>query len=170
MEIAVAVLGLSIIAAALIVAFARKGAAVRPDPRIDSLLSSQGAIAAQFQQTVAAQNQLSQRIDALSQRLGDSLKETTDKTAETLGSIGTRLSLIDEAQKNISALSGQVVSLQEILANKQSRGAFGQVQMEEIVRDGLPASLYAFQATLFNNSRPDCAIRLPGASASIVID
>src|SRR5205814_7281253 len=58
----------------------------------------------------------------------------------------------------------------EILANKQSRGAFGQVQMEEIVRDGLPANLYAFQATLSNNSRPDCVIRLPGASASIVID
>ena len=170
MEVAVVVLGLSIIVAALILAFARRGSAVRSDPRIDSVLSSQGAIAAQFHQTVAAQNQLSQRIAALNQRLGDSLKETTDKTAETLGSIGARLSAIDNAQKNITALSGQVVSLQEILSNKQSRGAFGQAQMEEIVRDGLPASLYAFQATLSNNSRPDCVIRLPGASASIVID
>lgn len=170
MEIAVVVLGLSLVAAALILAFARKGPAGRSDPRIDSLLSTQGAIAAQFQQTAASQNQLSQRIDALNQRLGESLKETTDRTAATLGSIGARLSVIDEAQKNITALSGQVVSLQEILSNKQSRGAFGQAQMEEIVRDGLPANLYAFQATLSNNCRPDCVIRLPGASASIVID
>src|SRR5215471_4216428 len=117
MEIAVLVLGLSIVAAALILAFVRRPMAERSDPRIDSLLASQGAISAQFQQTVAAQNQLSQRIDALNQRLGESLKETTDKTAETLGSIGTRLSAIDAAQQNITALSGQVVSLQEILSN-----------------------------------------------------
>jgi DNA recombination protein RmuC len=171
MEIALVVLAVSVVGAATIVALAltqrRPG---RSDARIDALLASQGAVQAHFQQTTAAQNQLSQRIDALNQRLGDSLKETTDKTAATLGSIGERLTVIDEAQKNITALSGQVVSLQEILANKQSRGAFGQVQMEEIVRDGLPASLYAFQATLSNNSRPDCIIRLPGASASIVID
>ena len=171
MEIAVAFLGLSLVAAALIIAFSRqRPKEPKADHRIDSLLSQQGAIAAQFQQSAVAQSQLSQRIDALNQRLGESLKETTDKTAQTLGSIGARLSAIDEAQKNITALSGQVVSLQEILANKQTRGAFGQAQMEEIVRDGLPANLFAFQATLSNNSRPDCVIRLPGASASIVID
>lgn len=141
-----------------------------PEPRLDTVIATQGAIAAQFQQTITAQNQLSQRIDALNQRLGESLRESTEKTAETLGSIGARLSAIDEAQKNITALSGQVVSLQEILANKQSRGAFGQAQMEEIVRDGLPPSLYAFQPTLSNNNRPDCVIRLPGASALMVID
>jgi DNA recombination protein RmuC len=170
MDTAVIILAFAILAAALILVLARRRSVEWADPRIDSLLSSQGAIAAQFQQTAAAQNQLSQRIDALNQRLGESLKETTDRTAETLGSIGARLTAIDAAQKNITALSGQVVSLQEILANKQSRGAFGQAQMEEIVRDGLPPSLYSFQATLSNNSRPDCVIHLPGASASIVID
>ena len=61
--------------------------------------------------------------------------------------------MIDEAQKNISALSGQVVSLQQVLSNKQARGAFGQAQMEEIVRDGLPATLYDFQFTLSNRNR-----------------
>jgi DNA recombination protein RmuC len=78
--------------------------------------------------------------------------------------------VIDEAQKNISALSGQVVSLQQVLSNKQARGAFAQVQMEEIVRDGLPSSLYDFQFTLSNRNRPDCVIRIPGNKALLVID
>ena len=78
--------------------------------------------------------------------------------------------MIDEAQKNISALSGQVVALQQVLSNKQSRGAFGQAQMEEIVRDGLPSSLYDFQFTLSNRNRPDCVIRIPGNKALLVID
>ena len=78
--------------------------------------------------------------------------------------------MIDEAQKNISALSGQVVSLQQVLANKQARGAFGQAQMEEIMRDGLPTRLYDFQFTLSNRNRPDCIIRIPGNKALLVID
>lgn len=93
-----------------------------------------------------------------------------EKTSKTLGSIGERLTVIDEAQKNISALSGQVVSLKDILSNKQARGAFGQAQMEDIVRDGLPPTLYEFQAKLSNNNRPDCVIRIPGAKALLVID
>ena len=174
MEISLVILALAILASALIVAVSarRRGGPVAPtpDPRLDSVLSSQGAIAAQFQQAVTAQTTLAQRIDALNQRLNESLKETTEKTAATLGSIGERLNVIDTAQKNITALSGQVMSLKEVLSNKQSRGAFGQAQMEEIVRDGLPSSLFEFQATLSNNSRPDCLIKLPGAGASIVID
>jgi DNA recombination protein RmuC len=78
--------------------------------------------------------------------------------------------VIDEAQKNISALSGQVTSLQQVLSNKQSRGAFAQTQMEEIVRDGLPTNLYEFQFTLSNRNRPDCIIRIPGNNALLVID
>ena len=78
--------------------------------------------------------------------------------------------MIDEAQKNISDLSGQVVSLQHVLSNKQARGAFAQAQMESIVRDGLPPTLYDFQFTLSNRNRPDCVIRIPGAKALLVID
>ena len=172
MEISLVVLALAILASAVTVGIAarRRAESQVPDPRLDSVLSAQGAIMAQFQQAVAAQNTLSQRMDALNQRLNESLKETTEKTATTLGSIGERLNVIDAAQKNITALSGQVMSLKEILSNKQSRGAFGQAQMEEIVRDGLPARLYEFQATLSNNSRPDCLIKLPGADSAIVID
>src|ERR1700731_1467879 len=135
MDFALLILAIAVVAAALIVAFAlvkARPALPQPDARLDTVLSAQGAISGQFQQTIAAQNQLSQRIDALNQRLGDSLKDTTDRTAATLGSIGERLTVIDEAQKKITALSGHVGSLKEGLSNKQSRGAFGQAQMEEI--------------------------------------
>ena len=165
MELALIVLAAAVVAGALILAFARpKPAAEQPaDPRLDEVIRGQGAIAEQFRQTSA-------QVEALKQRLGDSLSENATKTAETLGGIGARLTVIDEAQKNISALSGQVVSLQQVLSNKQSRGAFGQAQMEEIVRDGLPVSLYDFQFTLSNRNRPDCVIRIPGNKALLVID
>src|SRR5215469_15514187 len=110
MELGLIILAVALVAAAAIFAFARPKAPepARPDPRLDELIRGQGMMAGRFEQTVAAQNQLSTRLDDLNKRLGDSLKENTDKTAETLGSIQTRLNVIDEAQKNISALSGQV--------------------------------------------------------------
>ncbi|HLY06743.1 MAG TPA: DNA recombination protein RmuC [Rhizomicrobium sp.] len=142
--------------------------------RLEAVAAAQNEISGRFAQALAGQtelqNLLAGRLEALDRRLGESLTETASRTAETLGGIQTRLSVIDEAQKNITALSGQVVNLQEILANKQARGAFGQQQMEAIVADVLPPRLYSFQASLSNGSRPDCLIRLPNASAAIVID
>jgi DNA recombination protein RmuC len=176
MELGLIILAVAVVAAALIFALARPKAPAeaRPDPRMDTVISGQGAIAGQFQATLEAQAQLSrslaERIEALDKRLGENLKESASKTGETLGGIQARLTVIDEAQKNISALSGQVVSLQQVLSNKQARGAFAQVQMEEIVRDGLPSSLYDFQFTLSNRNRPDCVIRIPGNTALLVID
>jgi DNA recombination protein RmuC len=176
MELGLIILAVALVAAAAIFAFARpKPAPAAPsDPRLDTLLAKQGEIGGQFSATLQAQEALTrtlnERLAALEQRMGDSLKEQAAKTGETLGGIQTRLTVIDEAQKNISALSGQVVSLQQVLSNKQSRGAFGQAQMEEIVRDGLPSSLYEFQFTLSNKNRPDCIIRLPGHNALLVID
>jgi len=172
MELGLIILAVAVVAAAAIFAFARPKAPepARLDPRLDELLRGQGIVAGRFEQTIAAQNQLSTRLDDLNKRLGDSLKENTDKTAETLGGIQARLTVIDEAQKNISDLSGQVVSLQQVLSNKQARGAFAQTHMEEIVRDGLPPTLYDFQFTLSNRNRPDCVIRIPGNRALMVID
>ncbi|HYJ35988.1 MAG TPA: DNA recombination protein RmuC [Rhizomicrobium sp.] len=178
MELALIVLAVAVVLAAWLVAFARpKGAGVEPaapDPRLDTLLAKQGEIGGQFTQTVAAQEALTrllgERLEALEKRVGENLTDSATKTAATIAGIGERLTVIDEAQKNISALSGQVVSLQQVLANKQSRGAFGQAQMEEIVRDGLPSTLYDFQFTLSNRNRPDCVIRIPGNKALLVID
>jgi DNA recombination protein RmuC len=166
MELALILLSIAVIAGAVILAFVLRRPAAEPaglDPRLDEVIRGQGAIAEQFRQTSA-------QVEALKARLGESLSENATKTAETLGGIGARLTVIDEAQKNISALSGQVVSLQQVLSNKQARGAFGQAQMEEIVRDGLPTSLYDFQFTLSNRNRPDCIIRIPGNKALLVID
>ena len=78
--------------------------------------------------------------------------------------------MIDTAQKNLTELSSNMVSLQEILANKQARGAFGQMRMEAIVKDGLPAGAYTFQATLSNGKRPDCLLHMPNTPAGVVID
>jgi DNA recombination protein RmuC len=178
MEFALIVLAAAVVIGALILAFARPKPAkvepLAPDPRLDTLLAKQGEIGGQFTQTVAAQEALTrtlgERLEALEKRMGENLTDTATKTAASIAGISERLTVIDEAQKNISALSGQVVSLQQVLANKQSRGAFGQAQMEEIVRDGLPQTLYDFQFTLSNRNRPDCIIRIPGNKALLVID
>ena len=175
MELALIALAVAVVLGSAILAFARPRApAAPPDTRLDAVLSGQGDIAGQFKAAIQAQAELQrtldERIAALDKRLGENLTDSATKTAASIAGIGERLTVIDEAQKNISALSGQVVSLQQVLSNKQARGAFGQAQMEEIVRDGLPTSLYDFQFTLSNRNRPDCIIRIPGATALLVID
>ncbi|HEY4344590.1 MAG TPA: DNA recombination protein RmuC [Parvibaculum sp.] len=133
-----------------------------------------GRLAAMAQAQSLAQTALSQtlneRLDLVSTRMGVSLEESSTKTIETLGNLATRLAVIDEAQKNITALSTQVVGLQDILANRQARGAFGEVQLQDIVKSALPPSAYAFQATLKGGSRADCLVHLPNPPGSIAID
>lgn len=115
------------------------------------------------------QQAVNERLDSVSHRLGDSLEKTKQSTAENLHKLNERLAVIDRAQKNITDLAGQVTSLQSVLGNKQSRGAFGQWRMESIVQDGLPKNAYAFQHTLTNKSRPDCCVFLPD-QRPLVID
>jgi len=118
---------------------------------------------AQLQQTVH------ERLDAVSARLGDSMQSSTQQTTEHLQQLHARLAVIDSAQKHIGDLAAQVTTLQQVLGNKQSRGAFGQGRMEAIIQDGLPKDCYEFQATLSNKARPDCCVYLPD-SPSLVID
>lgn len=113
---------------------------------------------------------LNERLDQVSLRLGQNMTDSTKRTTDSLSQLQARLAVIDAAQKNITELSGQVVSLQDILSDKQARGAFGQGRMETIIRDGLPADAYQFQVTLSNGKRPDCLIRLPNTERGIVID
>lgn len=112
---------------------------------------------------------INQRLDSVTHRLGHNLNESAQKTTESLSKLNERLAVIDTAQKNITELSSNIVGLQDILANKQQRGAFGQGRMEAIIEDGLPRGAYTFQATLSNNMRPDCIIHLPNAP-DLVID
>ena len=110
------------------------------------------------------------RLESMSGRIGQSITETTRNTQESLAKLQERLAVIDSAQSNITALTGQVVELQNILANKQQRGAFGEARMQAIVQDGLPQGGYEFQFTLSNGSRPDCIIRMPNDTPPLVID
>ena len=97
------------------------------------------------------------------------MQTSTKTTTEHLQNLHARLAVIDSAQKNITDLATQVSSLQGILANKQSRGAFGQGQLEAIIADILPKGAYEFQFTLPNKSRPDCVIFMP-KSGPLIID
>jgi DNA recombination protein RmuC len=115
------------------------------------------------------QDTVHQRLDAVTQNLGESMKTSTKNTTDHLQQLHARLAVIDSAQKNITDLATQVNSLQNVLANKQSRGAFGQGQLEAIIADMLPKGAYEFQFTLSNKSRPDCAIFMPD-SGPLIID
>ena len=117
-----------------------------------------------------AQNTVSARLEALGMRLNEGLTKQTEKTGESLRDLQVRLAVIDSAQKRIAELSTQVVGLQDILSNKHARGSFGELQLEDLVRQALPPSAFAFQVTLGNRARADCIIILPNPPGPIAID
>lgn len=148
------------------------------DARMAGILQAQaemqgrmGALAEVFSTRQQELNRaIGERLDGMTSRLGQSMVEQTRSTHENLARLQERLAVIDTAQTNIQSLAGQVVQLQAILQNKQTRGAFGQSRMEAIVADGLPSGAYEFQATLSNGSRPDCLVRMPNGTPSLVVD
>lgn len=113
---------------------------------------------------------MSERLDSVRSSMSASLNETAQRNAESLGRLNERLAVIDAAQANLKGLASEMLSLKDVLANKQARGAYGQGRMEAIIRDALPPAAYRFQATLSNRSRPDCVIDLPGDDRPLVID
>ena len=113
---------------------------------------------------------MERRLEAVQKNMGESLHGSAQRTTRSLAELQERLAVIDKAQTNIEKLSGDVLSLQDILSNKQARGAFGEIQLNDIVSKALPPDAYAFQATLSNGKRADCLIRLPNPPGSIVID
>jgi len=134
----------------------------------------QGRVAAMAEVFGAKQSETNQaintRLDGLTQRLGQSISEQTRATHENLRRLQERLAVIDTAQTNIQSLAKDVVGLQAILSNKQTRGAFGQSRMETIIADALPSGAYQFQAQLSNGVRPDCIIRMPNGQPPLVVD
>jgi DNA recombination protein RmuC len=122
----------------------------------------------------AAQARLAQamesRLAEVTRQMGESLGTSAQRTARSLGELQQRLETIDRAQTKIEKLSGDVLGLQDILSNKQTRGAFGEIQLREIVTRALPPNVVAFQATLSNGTRADCLIDLPQPPGPIVID
>jgi len=114
------------------------------------------------------QDSVNQRLDAVTQNLGQSMQTSTKNTTDHLKQLHERLAVIDSAQKNITDLASTVTSLQKVFDNKQRRGAFGQGRMEAIVADGLPQGAYEFQYTLSNKMRPDCCIFMPDKRPLII--
>jgi len=110
------------------------------------------------------------RLKEISGQVEKKLGEGFDKTTETFANVLKRLTLIDEAQKKITELSGNVVSLQEVLADKRSRGAFGEVQLSALVSNVMPEQCYSLQYSLSNNTRVDCMLFLPEPSGHIAVD
>jgi DNA recombination protein RmuC len=113
---------------------------------------------------------LNERLETVQEKMGTNLTASAKATASSLGELSQRLEAIDKAQTNITNLSEQVVSLQHVLDDKHARGAFGEVQLNDIVLDALPPSAYDFQALLSNGKRVDCLIRLPNPPGPIAID
>jgi len=113
---------------------------------------------------------MEQRLADVQRQMTEALHGTSTRTARSLGELQQRLETIDKAQANIEKLSGNVLSLQDILSNKQTRGAFGEIQLHDIVQKALPKDAYTMQATLSNGKRADCLIHLPNPPGPIVID
>ncbi|MBL6863609.1 MAG: DNA recombination protein RmuC [Rhodospirillales bacterium] len=135
--------------------------------QLKSQISAQAEIKGRMEQ---GQTNLNERLESLTKRISDGLNQQTEKTGVTLKQLNERLAVIDVAQKNITGLSEQMVGLQDILSNKQARGAFGEIQLNDLVTSILPPSAYAFQVTMSNGKRADCILNLPNPPGPIVID
>ncbi|SFR14110.1 DNA recombination protein RmuC [Poseidonocella sedimentorum] len=113
---------------------------------------------------------MERRLQQVSGQMHENLSTSARRTAQSLGDLQQRLAAIDKAQENITKLSGDVLSLQDILSNKQTRGAFGEIQLNDIVTKALPSDSYTLQATLSNGKRADCLIHLPNPPGPIAVD
>ena len=165
--IAMAIFALLLLMAAVVLSWraqANRQAGLRRTAELEYRIAElSGTLKGLIEQTQGSQmhlaSTLDERLDLVAERTGQSLKQ-----------LGERLAVIDAAQKNIEALSNEMLGLKDILSNKQARGAYGQARMEAIIRDGLHSSAYAFQGTLSNGTRPDCLVSLPDSGVKLVID
>ena len=152
-------------------AIAQETRADELEQRLSEMLSAQneanGRVSAMGQALAGRQAEMAravnERLDSVSHRVGQSMEHTTRNTMDSLRVLHERLGIIDNAHKNLTELTSQVTTLRDVLANKQSRGAFGQARMEAIVQDGMPKGSYEFQYTLSSGKRPDCVVFLPDA-------
>ena len=146
--------------------------------RVESLSDGQSRLAgglthvSELQSKSQAQmlETMERRLEEVQKSMGETLHGTSTRTARSLGELQQRLEQIDKAQAKIEKLSGDVLGLQDILSNKQTRGAFGEIQLNDIVVKALPPDSFSLQATLSNGKRADCLVHLPNPPGPIVID
>ncbi|WP_420094117.1 DNA recombination protein RmuC [Parazoarcus communis] len=130
-----------------------------------------GAASVQLSRSIEAlTHSVDGRLQTLAGQVNERLDEGFRKTNDTFASVMSRLATIDEAQKKIDGLTTNVVSLQELLGDKKARGAFGEVQLEALVRNSLPPDAFEFQSTLPNNTRADCVLKLPEPTGLVAVD
>lgn len=170
-----AAIGVAAVAVAFL-AFGRRGAdgGQQLAGRLDQMAAQQAAAQNALSERLQAQERalaakLDERLNSLQDRVGQTLQSNAEQAGQTMTELRERLAVIDAAQKNIVELSGQVVDLQNVLSNKQARGAFGEVQLQDIVQSSLPAQSYVFQAQL-GGKRVDCLLTLPNPPGAIGID
>ncbi len=146
--------------------------------RVDGLSSGQQQLVgglshvseSQAKQQAQLLHLMEARLSTVTEQLNTNLQSSAKTTARSLGELQQRLQTIDKAQENIAKLSSDVLGLQDILANKQARGAFGEIQLNDIVSKALPPDSYTLQVTLSNGKRGDCLIHLPNPPGPLVID
>lgn len=170
---AVAFGALALALLAIIAVLVARGSAARRTAEIDQRLAvlmraqheANGRVDAMGRALAGRQAEMaramSERLDSVTHRFGQSLTQSTRYTMQSLQALHERLGIIDRAHDNLTELTDQVTTLRDVLANKQARGAFGQARMETIVQDGLPKGSFAFQYTLSTGKRPDCVVLLP---------
>ena len=146
----------------------KMAALMRANSELTGRVQTMAEVLSTRQQELA--KHVGERLDSVSHRMGQNLESSTKTTGDNLTKLNERLAVIDSAQARLMGLTQEVVSLKDILANKQTRGAFGQGRMESIVRDGLPQGAYDFQVTLSSGTRPDCLIKLPNDPRGLVVD
>ena len=138
---------------------------------IQSVEARMNSVQLHMQERLADNAARSQRaLTDMQERMNQTLHGSAKQTTTSLTQLQERLAAIDKAQDNITKLSGDVLSLQDILSNKQTRGAFGEIQLRDIVSKQLPSDSYALQHTMSNGKRADCLIHLPNPPGPIVID
>ena len=162
---------------ALLFIISRKKSYIQSDTmaELKGQLSQMVQASSQQQQNITSQlseqsARMEQTLSNFRQQLGHSLQQQTQSTHDNLTKLSERLAVIDRANSQITELTGQVTQLHNILANKTERGAFGEVQLENLVKTVLPPNSYAFQVTLPNQKRADCILKLPNPPGDIVID
>ena len=144
----------------------------KPQPAQDQ--EAMGALKGQLDQIALMAGNLQQHVTTQLQNqernLTENLRKQAEATGQKLGDLQTRLAVIDKAQASLNELSAQTTRLENVLSNKQARGAYGEMQLENLVQQVLPPNAYQFQASLSNGSRPDCLLNLPNPPGPIVID
>ena len=172
---------LLLLGALITLIFARRGNGAREEKLENHLTQMterqtelQGRLAQMAEDSATRETQLREsldtRLNTVSERVGKSLSDTQERNSENLKQLHERLALIDRAQKNIETLSGEVSGLQSLLSNKQSRGAFGEKQMQDLIQTYLPPNAFSFQETLSNGKRVDALIHLPNDQGHVAVD